>query len=251
MPYAKKTMNLQNESSKYNNEVVSRLSVLGQMLGSITHEINNPLTVILGTAKYFKMIIDKKEMNEDLVLKGAEKIMEATNRVAKIIKTVKSFTRETSNEPLIPVKISDIFNEVNSFIGARVRNHGIQWQIESVDESVVVKGSAVDLNLALISLIMHCDECIKKKKDPKIHLSCISENHRVTLKILGTFDSPQSEKGIEANSVAELPAVELNSLVILREMALSVAEQIVVHHNGEFHLKKSKDEFLFLIHLPS
>ena len=69
---------------------------LMQTIGMLTHQINNPLTSLLGRAQILKM---KSQGNED-VLKAAEVIEESARRIAGLIQDLSELSRAGDREEL-------------------------------------------------------------------------------------------------------------------------------------------------------
>ena len=68
-----------------------KLASLGQLVSSIAHEINNPLTPILG---YAQMLMTSPETDEEKRLRFIEVIYNSADKVRKIVENLLSFARK-------------------------------------------------------------------------------------------------------------------------------------------------------------
>jgi len=81
----------ENEMELYHQHMVqsSKLSALGEMAAGVAHEINNPLTIIMGNAQYLL----ENELSEAEPRKIVSEIDEASQRCKKIISGLLGFSR--------------------------------------------------------------------------------------------------------------------------------------------------------------
>ncbi|MCJ7656124.1 MAG: PAS domain S-box protein, partial [Dehalococcoidia bacterium] len=75
-------------------QVASRLASVGEMAAGIAHEINNPLTSVIG---YSQLLSDRDDIPEDMRM-DLKAIDEGAQRVAGIIKRLLTFARQTRPE---------------------------------------------------------------------------------------------------------------------------------------------------------
>ncbi|MBK7842160.1 MAG: hypothetical protein IPJ71_00475 [Bdellovibrionales bacterium] len=63
---------------------------VGEMAGSIAHEINNPLTILLWQAGRLKMLSDRGKLDSGIVDKISLEIEQTVSRIVRIVKTLKT-----------------------------------------------------------------------------------------------------------------------------------------------------------------
>src|SRR3546814_19816233 len=86
-PYTTLVRSLQRQREKsYQNE---KLTALGSLLAGVSHELNNPLSVVIGQAALLESIAGDSEIAERAV-----KVRIAADRCAKIVKTFLSMARQ-------------------------------------------------------------------------------------------------------------------------------------------------------------
>jgi PAS domain S-box-containing protein len=74
--------------------VTSRLASVGEMTAGVAHEINNPLTAVIG---YTQLLMDRKDTPED-VRPDLAAINDGAQRVSGIVKRLLAFSRQTKPE---------------------------------------------------------------------------------------------------------------------------------------------------------
>lgn len=79
-----------------------KMSALGELLASVAHELNNPLSVVIGNA----MMLGEEPLDES-TMKRVSKLSDAADRCVKIVRTFLSMAREQPLE-LSPCNLGDL-----------------------------------------------------------------------------------------------------------------------------------------------
>ena len=82
-------------------ERVSRQTTIGAMAASIAHEINQPLTAIVGYGNVGLQRLSRKDPNLDEVQKALRRIVDSGVRAADIITSIRGMFRKDSHEKLL------------------------------------------------------------------------------------------------------------------------------------------------------
>jgi len=72
-------------------QIASRLAAVGEMAAGIAHEINNPLTGVIG---FSQLLLEKQNIPEDIKA-DIIVIADGSKRVADIVKRLLTFARQT------------------------------------------------------------------------------------------------------------------------------------------------------------
>ena len=87
--------------------ITDRLAALGSMAGGFAHELNNPLTGVIG---YAQLLLDRKELPSD-IRKDLEGIYTEAQRAAEVIRDFMRFALQQP-KPKQPVDINDLIKDV-------------------------------------------------------------------------------------------------------------------------------------------
>jgi signal transduction histidine kinase len=110
-------MRAQEEIKKQQQQIIEmeKFRVLGQMAASINHEINNPLTTIMGNVDL--LLISFPDI-DPFVRKKLSTILSEANRIADITKKIRSFKKIVIGDyiPLLGETIIDIDSSSNGYL---------------------------------------------------------------------------------------------------------------------------------------
>jgi len=123
---------------------MSRLASLGTMAGGIAHEINNPLTILMGYSSQLDQLSKSKEPCPLVIEKLANRIELTTNRIAKIVSGLRTYARDETSEGLSEVRLSAIVSSALSLCGQRFKSANIIVRLDNVaDDWINVRQSQV------------------------------------------------------------------------------------------------------------
>jgi len=119
-----------------------KLASIGQLVGGAAHEINNPLTAILG---YSELLADDPSA-DDKTRRLAEKIREQARRTKTLITNLLSFARQVPSEQHTPLDINAIVNTSAQFRRFDLRGKNIRIDVQTAAGIPQVRG---DMNQLL------------------------------------------------------------------------------------------------------
>ena len=150
---------MENENLKLREkaEVSSRLAAVGEMAAGIAHEINNPLTSIIGFAE---LLADKADLPED-VKNDLKIISDGSHRVKDIVKRMLTFSRQTKPTKAC-VNINELIEttlDLRSYV-LRTANINVVKQFDHNLHCVVVDPG--QMQQVFINLIVNAEYSMKQ-----------------------------------------------------------------------------------------
>lgn len=164
-----------------------KMAFLGEMSTFIVHEINNPLMTISMANEIIQM-----NAPSDQMVKNTEDIALMVDTIAKIIESLKIFSRRDSNQE-VDVELESLFERSKMILGGKIKNSGVKV-ISSNLKNVNIKGSEVEFLQILVNLISNSIDAVKNNDEKWVKVDW-SEN---SLKII------DSGKGIPSHVIPNL-----------------------------------------------
>ena len=220
-----------------------KFSALGTMAAGIAHEINNPLAIIEGNVQLM-MIEIKRKSYKDLE-KRLESIKTTVTRIAKIVVGIKSYSRDSSNDPYTPHPIEQIINESVTLCEERFMALSIKLVVEA-DGYNEISCRPSELSQVLLNLLNNAADEIEGSDAPwiKVKISANSQWVRLTVS--------DSGKGIPEDVAAKIfdPFFTSKDIGKGTGLGLSIAKGIISKHKGKLYVDKNSKNTCFVIELP-
>jgi signal transduction histidine kinase len=225
----------------------AKLATLGEMSAGIAHEINNPLAVLKGKAELMIRDLKKGNVVVEALIANLEKVVHSSDRIAKIIKGLKSFSRNGENDDFELISVESIINDVLDFSRERFKMHGIELQM-NVDPSLKVKCRSTQIGQVVLNLLNNSFDAIVESKNSwvKVEAKADSLSKNVVISIT------DSGGGIHPDVVAKLmqPFFTTKEVGKGTGLGLSISLGIIKSHEGDFYYDSNSSNTKFVIQLP-
>ncbi len=224
----------------------SKMASLGEMAGGVSHEINNPLSIIEGNAAKIIRVLEKDTLDIEELKKAAGKIESTTERIAKIIRGLRSFSRDGAKDPFVPTTIKSLIDETLSFCEARLTNHRIQLKINPFDPDLKIDCRGVQLSQVILNLINNSSDAIQSLSNPWIQLNIQDLGSNIEISVT------DSGKGIPTEVAEKImqPFFTTKGIGKGTGLGLSINKGIIESHQGKFYLDTDCPNTRFVIELP-
>lgn len=153
----------------------AKFSELGLMSAGIAHEISNPLTIIQGRVTQLLRKYRDPEQDREII-KGLRQIEVTTERIEKVIKGMRAYIYNDDQRIDDEIPLKELIDNVLLFCGQRLKNHGIELRLKSL-EGRYVRGQKVQLEQAILNLINNSFDAIDHLKDKWIEISAVEGNN--------------------------------------------------------------------------
>ncbi len=156
-----------------------KLSAIGELISAVAHEINNPLTSILGYAQLLSQITDTGKVKSGLRIIEKEAL-----RTAKIVKHMLAFS-DTGIFRKEPANMNVIIEQTLGFLSYDLHNHNIRV-VKDFDRNLpAIMGDDCQIRQALVNIIINARQAITQAF------------HTGTLKVRTRYDSTRRAVMVE------------------------------------------------------
>jgi len=225
----------------------SKMSALGEMAAGIAHEINNPLAIILGRSTQLIEISKYEEPNLDLIRSGLEKIGSTAERIAKIVRGLKKFSRHGEAEPILSVSVFQIIADTLELCDEKAKNLGIHIR-KKFDESqsFLLECRPVMISQVLLNLLNNACDAIGPLDEKWIEIEVSATSELICIKIR------DSGPGIAPHIVERMmePFFSTKAVDVGTGLGLSISKNIIEEHGGRLQYIANEANTCFQITLP-
>lgn len=223
----------------------AKLSSLGEMASGIAHEINNPLAIISASAHIMKKSnpISEEDLKHN---RTVEKIISTVDRIAKIVRGLKSFSRDSYNDPMTLHSSTDLIQSALDLCGEKLKSRGIHLELKNNDDiSVLCRDTQIVQ--VLINLISNSVDALEDCDEKKITVETLASGNAV--QIIVSDSGPKISK--------EVAEKMMNPFFTTKEvgkgtgLGLSISKGIIDAHKGRFYLDRTKTLTTFVVELPT
>ncbi len=147
------------ELTQQRNELahLARVTMLGELSGSLAHELNQPLTAILSNAQAAQRFLARDHADLDNVQEILKDIVSEDKRAGEIIRRLRLLLKkgEVQQQAL---DANDVVQEVLKLVRSDLVNHGVAARTELAPGLTVLKADRVQIQQVLLNLVMNaCD----------------------------------------------------------------------------------------------
>lgn len=226
-------------------EEEARLSSLGQMAGSVAHEINNPLAIIQSYAELLSLANKKGKLTDQKLQGATQKILETVERIAKIVKGLRTISSEGKREVVKEHNLEKIVEETLVVCKQRFKNNRITLEY-NIDPSISVLCNAVQFSQVLINLLNNSFHALENLPTKWVKIE--AKNHEKYID-LHLSDSGAGIDPAIRNKIFD-PFFTTKTVNIGSGLGLSISRQLMRSQNGDLLYDPNAKNTKFIIRIP-
>jgi PAS domain S-box-containing protein len=224
-------------------QVASRLASVGEMAAGIAHEINNPLTSVIG---YSQLLLDRDDIPKDMRM-DLKAIDEGAQRVAGIIKRLLTFARQTRPERTL-VNVNELVTNTLDLRAYHLRTNNIKVTTELSTDLPVTTADAAQLQQVFLNIIVNAETAMKLARG-KGKLLIKTEEANGAIQVSFKDNGP----GIARENLARIfdPFFTTREVGEGTGLGLSICHGIMVEHKGKLWAESELGKgATFIVELP-
>lgn len=223
----------------------SKLSSLGEMVGNIAHEVNNPTATIKITSEQLIEFLGEPEMDRATLIEMATTIRETATRIGKIVHAMRCVSRDGSNDPMNVESLQGIVDQVAVLCQERFKGRSVEFRIGRIPQNLHVRCRAVEITQVLLNLLNNSVDAIEGLSARWIEIGVLEKGDRVEI---GVTDSGA---GIPAKLREKLftPFFTTKPIGKGTGLGLGICRKIVEVHGGELRYDDQSKNTRFVFSL--
>jgi PAS domain S-box-containing protein len=214
---------------------MTRLTTIGELAASITHEINQPLNAIVAGSGACLRWLARDNPQLDEARRSAERVIRDAHRAGDIIKSVRAMAG-TSPPDITELDINATIHEVLSLISSELHEHHIVLEIKLSPGMPPVMGDRIQLQQVIVNLLMNAVEAMDANTSEPRMLRLQSRSDGPGTALIAVEDSGP---GVAPEIMDRLFETLFTTKPTGMGMGLSICRSIVNAHGGRLWVSRA------------
>ena len=209
-----------------------KMSALGELLAGVAHELNNPLSVVVGHS-----LMLKEEITDPDMAARIEKISNAAERCAKIVKTFLAMARQQPSN-IEDVDVAGLIATAADVVGYGTPSDGIRVVQKIPADLPPVAADADQITQVIINLIINAEQAMRSsERGDLIELSARPKFDTGMVELTVKDNGPGIPKAIRARIFE--PFFTTKEVGEGTGIGLAFCHRIILSHGGQIRLDQS------------
>jgi PAS domain S-box-containing protein len=226
------------EAQRQRNELahLSRVTLLTELSGSLSHELNQPLAAILSNAQAALRFLGQDDPNLDEARDILKDIVDEDKRAGEVIHRLRLLLKkgEVQHQPL---DVNDEVKEALQLLRCDLLNHNIAVNIDLAPELPAVIGDRVQIQQVLLNLLMNGCEAMS-------HSEITERQFRIKSAVIGRLvqvSIADQGRGITSGENERIFEPFFTTKAQGMGLGLSICRSIVTAHGGQLWAANNDD----------
>ncbi len=232
----------QMERQRTQLESSARLAALGVMASGISHEINNPLTIIDGMTE----VLGYELAAYPSAGPKLEKIKRNVGRIYSIIRSMKALARDGSFDELKLHDLRGICDEVLIIAEQKFREHGVSLTFRCDPAVAPIRCRASEIEQVLLNILNNALDAVQEADEKWVQLQLEVHAGRLVLKVSDSGSGiPEAIRSSIFNPFFTTKAPGKGS-----GLGLSISKTLICANSAELYLEESGLRTTFVLDFP-
>jgi C4-dicarboxylate-specific signal transduction histidine kinase len=224
----------------------AKMVTLGEMAGGIAHEINNPLSIMLFTIERIKQGIETMDVDKEIISHNLRKLTLTSNRIAKIVRGLRFFSRDGENDPFQKCQLNLIIEDTVELLRGKCKDNGVQLRLHEDQYQVELECRAVQISQVILNTISNSVDAVQNLPHRWIDITVQKKEAKLQIRIT------DSGNGIPTALLDKIfnPFFTTKRVGEGTGLGLSISFGIIKSHSGLFYVEPETSHTQFVIELP-
>jgi len=215
---------------------VTRVWVMGELTASLSHQLNQPLTGIVGNAHAGIRFLDANPANVVEVRQILSDVISDAERAAEVTRAVRSMLRKDAGDHEL-LDLNDIVRDMVALLTSEAIIRNVSLQLELAPALPLVRGERVQLHQVVLNLMMNAIDAVTGLPD-------------ATTRIVSVVTAPLNGSGVQVSVIDSGSGLPRGAEDQIFEplfttkpsgmgMGLPIARAIAESHGGTIHASNS------------
>lgn len=216
---------------------VSRMSALGTLAASISHEVNQPLAAVVTNADACAIWLANEPPNLQEARAAVDSIAREGTRASEVVRRIRAMFSKASPEET-DVDLNEVIAEIVALMQTEVTKHDIALSTELTTELPSVPADRVQLQQVVVNLVQNAIEAMSSITDRPRNLLIRSEKSSDGGVLIAVRDSGT---GIDSKDQKRIFNPFFTTKSQGMGMGLSICHSIIEAHGGRLWAANNND----------
>lgn len=224
---------------------LSRVTMLGELSGSLAHELNQPLAAILSNAQAAQRMLLRNPDDLTEIREILADIVDNDRRAGDVIRRLRNLLRKDT-QSLAAVDVNETIRECLRLLRHDLRNRGVVVALDLAPGLPAVKGDQVQLQQVLLNLIFNASDAMAQMESRRMTFRTLRLDGHVRITVAD--EGP----GIPAEMIEQVFQPFQTSKPNGLGLGLAICRTIIESHHGKLWAENGQDSrgARFHIELP-
>jgi two-component system sensor kinase FixL len=226
---------------------LTRVSTLGELAGSLAHELNQPLTAILSNVQAAQRFIEHDPPDLAEVRDILNDIVDDSCRASEVIRRIRAFVKKEELE-LVRLDIGGVLRDVVQLVHSDAIVRGVHLSLDVDEHLPPVRGDKVQLQQVMLNLIVNAFDAVRDVDPLDRVVTAFAGRDRDGMIRVAVRDRGH---GMSADRLERIFKPFVTSKAQGLGLGLSISRSIVEMHRGRLWAEKNSDQGMtFHVTLP-
>ncbi len=224
----------------------SKMSSLGEMASGISHEINNPLSIIVAKAEILKKNMDAGAVSMEKIKDDLAMIEKNGRRISKIIQGMKRLSGNPDSDAKAKVFLSHVVEDVLEVCREKFRHHQVDLRWVDLAPGVEIECQSTQIAQVLLNLLGNAFDAVESLREKWVEIRMEARSDFLLLSVM------DSGNGITMQVADKMmmPFYTTKPIGKGTGLGLSISKRIIESHGGELTYDAFSAHTRFNIKLP-
>jgi signal transduction histidine kinase len=219
-----------------------RLVAAGEMAAALAHELNQPLTALVGYGKACQLLLARDIPDKAELSRTVDKSTAQAQRIAAIVSRLRDFLR-TGSMNLVRVEVGELIASACTSVAPVSEAESVRVRAEAASGLPAVHVDRTEIEIVLRNLLTNAVESIRDAESLVREVRIEAAAHEPGFVRIGVFDSGP---GINPEIKEHLFSAFSTSKAHGMGMGLAVSRAIVEAHGGRLWTESSTNGIFYL-----
>jgi two-component system, NtrC family, sensor kinase len=218
-----------------------KMAAVGQLISGVAHELNNPLTAILG---YSQLLTSSAQIGPQ-GLEYSEKLYKQAQRTHRIVQNLLSFARQHKPER-IPVRLNQVLDDTLALRDYDLRMSNIKLHLDLAEDLPLASADPHQLQQVFLNLVNNAvDAILEASEQGELWVRTAKQADKFIIEFV------DSGPGVKDPSKVFDPFYTTKPVGKGTGLGLSICYGIIIEHGGQIHVSNLPPRgACFTIELP-